>query len=64
MATTTTNTQRTYYNEDIDFAALAKQDADFAAILDANKGRVDWQDPKAVQWVATCNLTTSNETSR
>jgi len=46
---TTKTTQRGYYSEDIDFAALAKQDADFAAILDANKGRVDWQDSKAVQ---------------
>lgn len=46
---TTTSTQRGYYNEDIDFAALAKKDADFATILGANNGRIDWQDPQAVQ---------------
>ena len=41
--------QHPYYNEDIDFAALADQDADFAVILKTNNGRIDWQDPKALQ---------------
>jgi hypothetical protein len=41
--------QRPYYHEDIDFTALAAEDADFAALLRQNDGRIDWQDPTAIQ---------------
>lgn len=37
------------YDEDVDFAALALQDADFAKVLDS-KGHIDFHDPKAVQY--------------
>ena len=41
--------QRPYYHEDIDFTALATEDEDFAALLRQNDGRIDWQDPSAIQ---------------
>lgn len=60
MSTTTPTTkpqpQRPYYNEDIDFTALATQDEAFSVLLDSNGGRIDWQDPSAVQY-ATLHLT-------
>lgn len=49
MAETEPQTLRPYYKEDIDFKALAAQDEDFAALLASNDGRVDWQDPLALQ---------------
>ena len=51
MPTTTNLSQRPYYHEDIDFAALGLQDEDFAALLRSNDGRIDWQDPSAIQYV-------------
>jgi len=42
--------QRPYYHEDIDFTALAAEDEDFAALLRQNDGRIDWQDPSAIQY--------------
>lgn len=50
MSTTSSPNQRPYYNEDIDFTALATQDAEFSKLLDSNGGRIDWQDPLAVQY--------------
>lgn len=50
MSTTTGTTQRPYYHEDVDFAALGLQDGDFATLLRSNDGRIDWQDPLAVQY--------------
>jgi len=50
MSTTTSQQQRSYYHEDIDFPALALKDEDFAALLRSNDGRIDWQDPSAVQY--------------
>ena len=52
MTTTTSDSQKSYYHEDIDFAALGLQDEDFAALLRSNDGRIDWQDPLAVQYVS------------
>ena len=52
MSTTTSFAQRPYYHEDIDFAALGLQDEKFAALLRINDGRIDWQDPLAVQYVS------------
>ncbi|KAL1585896.1 hypothetical protein WHR41_04934, partial [Cladosporium halotolerans] len=49
MAETQPQTLRPYYKEDIDFKALAAQDEDFAALLASNDGRIDWQDPLALQ---------------
>ncbi|KAM0724262.1 hypothetical protein Q7P37_000144 [Cladosporium fusiforme] len=49
MSATTPTPQRPYYSEDIDFTALATKDGAFAALLDSNGGRIDWQDPSAVQ---------------
>ncbi|KAK5129926.1 hypothetical protein LTR16_001865, partial [Cryomyces antarcticus] len=37
------------YDDDVDFAALALHDADFANFLDKKSGKLDFQDPKAVQ---------------
>lgn len=37
------------YEEEIDFQSLALQDPDFNKHYDQNKGKVDWQDPKAQQ---------------
>ncbi|KAK5130718.1 hypothetical protein LTR16_001327, partial [Cryomyces antarcticus] len=37
------------YDNDVDFAALALHDADFVKFLDKKSGRLDFQDPKAVQ---------------
>jgi hypothetical protein len=42
MVTTTNPPQKSYYHEDIDFAAL----------LRSNDGRIDWQDPLAIQYVS------------
>lgn len=42
--------QHPYYHEDIDFTALAAEDEDFAALLRQNDGRIDWQDPSAIQY--------------
>ena len=42
--------QRPYYHEDIDFTALAAEDEDFAALIRQNDGRIDWQDPSAIQY--------------
>jgi hypothetical protein len=50
MSATTSSSQRPYYHEDIDFAALGLQDEDFAALLRMNDSRIDWQDPLAVQY--------------
>jgi hypothetical protein len=50
MSTKTSANQRPYYHEDVDFAALGLQDEDFAALLRSNDGRIDWQDPLAVQY--------------
>lgn len=38
------------YDEDVDFDALAVQDADFAKLYNAVNGKVDFQDPKALQY--------------
>lgn len=42
---------RAYYDGDVDFDALARKDADFAAISQAGKERrrIDFQDPHVVQ---------------
>lgn len=48
MASNSQHTQRSYYNEDIDFFELAKEDEEFSAVLKKNNGRIDWQDPLAV----------------
>ena len=53
MSTTTNLSQRPYYHEDIDFAALGLQDEEFAALLRSNDGRIDWQDPSAIQYAST-----------
>jgi len=37
------------YEEDVDFEALALQDADFAKVLNANEGILDFHDPQAVK---------------
>lgn len=37
------------YEEDVDFEALALQDADFARVLNANEGILDFHDPQAVK---------------
>ena len=37
------------YKEDVDFEALALQDVDFAKVLNANKGILDFHDPQAVK---------------
>jgi hypothetical protein len=42
--------QHPYYHEDIDFPTLAAQDENFAALLGQNDGRIDWQDPSAIQY--------------
>jgi hypothetical protein len=42
--------QHPYYHEDIDFTALAAEDEDFAVVLRQNDGRIDWQDPSAIQY--------------
>jgi hypothetical protein len=44
-----TTQQRPYYHEDVDFTALAAEDEDFAVVLRQNDGRIDWQDPSAIQ---------------
>lgn len=43
-----------YYERDVDFDALAKQDADFAAIAQSakTKGFIDFQNPKIVQYIS------------
>ena len=52
--------QRPYYHEDIDFTALATEDEDFAALIRQNDGRIDWQDPSAIQY-ATHHTINSQE---
>jgi len=52
MSATSNYSQRPYYHEDIDFAALGLQDEEFAALLRVNDGRIDWQDPSAVQYAS------------
>lgn len=37
------------YDEDVDFEALAMEDADFAKIYNTANGKVDFQDPKSLQ---------------
>ena len=37
------------YEEDVDFEALGLQDADFAKVLNANEGILDFHDPQAVK---------------
>ena len=49
MSTKSETKRPPYYHEDVDFAALALQDEEFAALLRSNNGRIDWQDPLAVQ---------------
>jgi hypothetical protein len=57
MATTNDSAQRPYYHEDIDFAALGLQDEEFAALLSSNDGRIDWQDPSAIQYNPRAHFT-------
>ncbi|GAB7354683.1 hypothetical protein MBLNU459_g5104t2 [Dothideomycetes sp. NU459] len=38
------------YDEKVDFQELAMQDPDFNVHLDARTGKVDWRDPKALQY--------------
>jgi len=57
MSTTDYRPQRPYYHEDIDFAALGLQDEEFAALLRINDGRIDWQDPSAVQYASIPHYT-------
>ncbi|KAK5116598.1 hypothetical protein LTR85_009223 [Meristemomyces frigidus] len=47
----TTITERSYYDGDVDFDALATKDADFAVICKVSKDKrwIDFQDPKVVQ---------------
>ena len=56
MSTANNLPQRPYYHEDIDFAALGLQDEEFAALLRSNDGRIDWQDPSAIQYVFKISL--------
>ena len=37
------------YEEDVDFEALSLQDADFAKVLNANEGILDFHNPQAVK---------------
>lgn len=37
------------YDQDVDFEALATEDADFAKIYNTANGKVDFQDPKSLQ---------------
>ena len=53
--------QRTYYSEDIDFAALARDDDDFAAVYNATGGHLDWQDPKTLQYASIEATSTRHE---
>jgi len=57
MSTTPNPSQRPYYHEDIDFAALGLQDEEFAALLRSNDGRIDWQDPMAIQYASRTHVT-------
>jgi len=57
MATMNDSVQRFYYHEDIDFAALGLQDEEFAALLTSNDGRIDWQDPSAIQYDPRAHFT-------
>ncbi len=45
--------RRAYYDGNVDFDALAREDKDFAAISQAGKEqrRIDFQDPHVVQYV-------------
>ncbi|OQO07086.1 hypothetical protein B0A48_07653 [Cryoendolithus antarcticus] len=54
MSNMTAPFDRPYYTEDINFALLAEGDAALKAVLDANKGRIDWQDPEALKQVKLC----------
>jgi len=38
------------YDEDVDFEALARDDPDFAEVYDATHHKIDFQDPKSVQY--------------
>jgi hypothetical protein len=51
MSKSSISPQKPYYHEDVDFAALGLQDEGFAALLRQNDGRIDWQDPLAIQCV-------------
>ena len=57
MSAITDSSQRPYYHEDIDFAALGLQDEEFAALLRINDGRIDWQDPLAIQYASRTHVT-------
>jgi len=63
MSTTQQSPQRPYYHEDIDFTALAAVDEDFAALLQKNDGRIDWQDPSAIQYAARLTVKTRKSKS-
>lgn len=41
------------YDEDVDFQALALKDVEFAKFYHESNGRIDFQDPKALQSVLT-----------
>jgi hypothetical protein len=60
MSTPSIPSQKPYYHEDIDFAALGLQDEAFAALLRQNDGRIDWQDPLAIQCVYMLIITTTD----
>jgi hypothetical protein len=64
MPTTSSPLRKPYYHEDIDFAALGLQDEEFAALLRQNDGRIDWQDPLAIQCVYTSSITTNRPLTR
>ena len=38
-----------FYEDYVDFAALALQDADFAKVYNAKIGKIDFQDPESLQ---------------
>ena len=37
------------YDGEVDFKSLAEQDSDFASVIQANNGHVDFQDPAIVK---------------
>ena len=45
----TPSKSRPPYKDDVDFAALALKDEDFAKIFNANGGKLNFKDPKAVK---------------
>lgn len=51
MAKSTSSWQPPNYDVEIDFDVLAIRDADFAKIYDAADDKIDFRNPKAVQYV-------------